>query len=139
MRRYINSQESKQILKLLKTITAIILLFTLYGCASGSSIVTGNIRPAIKQSEVKLYLDPPAQYETIGVVEASGEVTLSRQSTQDRVINELKSQAAKLGANGVLLTTSGSQSTVTPAGLYSSGSKSDKIVAQGRAIYVTKE
>ena len=40
-------------------ITALFLLAVLFGCATGSSIVTGKARPAISPSEVKIYLDPP--------------------------------------------------------------------------------
>ena len=45
--------------------------------------------------------DPPAKFETIGIVEAASEVGFPRQSAQDQAINELKG-AAKVGANGVL-------------------------------------
>lgn len=58
-------------------------------------------------------------------------------------MNELKLRATKVGANGVLLTNTGSQSVGT-AGYYSNGifyggGSSDKILAQGKAIYVIKE
>ena len=142
MKQFSNLQERKQKIRVLKTVTLILFCTVLFSCASSSSIITGNVRPAIKPSEVKIYLDSPAQYETIGVVEASGEIGFSRQSAQDKVINQLKSRAAKVGANGVLLTTTGSQSNGT-TGFYSNGifygGASDKIIAQGRAIYVIQE
>ena len=142
MRPFSNLQERKQRIRVLKSITLIFFSVVLFGCASGSSIITGNVKPAINPSEVKVYIDAPTQYETIGIVEASGEVMLSRQSTQYKVIDQLKSRAAKMGANGVLLTTTGSQSSGT-TGYFSNGifygGTSDKIIAQGRAIYVIQE
>jgi hypothetical protein len=94
------------------------------------------------RQRLKFYLEPPTQYETIGIVEASSDVELSRQAAQDRVKNKLKSKSAKVGANGLLLVAPGSQSSGT-VGHISSGiffaSTNDKITAQGKAIYVTKE
>lgn len=125
-----------------KTITVFTAFVLLFGCATGSSIITGTKRPAINPSEVTIYLDPPADYENIGIIEVSSEVGFSRQKAQDRAMEALKSRAAKVGANGVLLTNTGSQ-TVGTAGYYSNGiyfgGSSDKILAQGRAIYVIKE
>ena len=139
MRQFSELQARKQI----KIAATIFLSAVLFGCATGSSIITGVKRPAINPSEVKIYLDPPAKFETIGIVEADSEVGFSRQSAQDQAINELKKRAAKVGANGVLLTNTGSQTSGT-AGVYSNGifyggGSSDKILAQGRAIYIIQE
>ena len=101
----------------------------LIGCATGSTIVTGKVRAAIDPAEVNIYVDPPSQYETIGMVEASSEVEFSRQKAQDRVMDELKSRAAKIGANGVLLINTGSQ----PSG------EGTAITVQARAIFVIQE
>ncbi len=136
-------QVKRQSVRLLNTITVILTLTLLFGCATGSSIITGTKRPEINPSEVKIYLYPPTQYENIGIIEVKSDVVFSRQSAQDKAMNELKIRAAKVGANGVLLTNSGSQ-TVGTAGYYSNGifyggGSSDKILAQGRAIYVNKE
>lgn len=129
-------------IRVFNTITVFLALVLLFGCATGSSIITGTKRPAINPSEVTIYLDPPAEYEAIGIIEVSSEVGFSRQKAQDRAMEALKSRAAKVGANGVLLTNTGSLSGGT-AGYYSNGIfygvSSDKILAQGRAIYVIQE
>jgi hypothetical protein len=129
-------------MKVLQLIVTLILLIALFGCASGSSIVTGEKRPAISPDKVKLYLDPPAQYETIGLVEASSDVEMSAQAAQDRAINELKSQAAKIGANGVLLLNTGEKAG-DMVGFYSGGvfyaGSSETKIAKGRAIFVIQE
>ena len=131
-------------MRVLKMILVIFFFSVLFGCttATGSSILIGEARPAISPINVKIYLDPPSQYETIGLVEASGVVGFSRQETQDVVINELKIQAARIGANGILLINTGGQSGEV-TGFYSNGiffaRASDRIVTQGRAIYVIQE
>ena len=120
----------------MKTFKATVLFsyfLILVGCATGSHIITGEVRPAIEPNEVKLYLDPPSEYETIGIVEASSDVELSSQAMQDRAIQELKSQAAQIGANGVLITNTGNESKVS--GDYSYEAKT----ARGKAIFVNQK
>ena len=124
-------------------ITTLIFLFTIIiSCATSSIIMTGKARPAINPSVVTLYLDPPQKFETIAIIEASSDIEFSRQTAQDRVMNELKSRAAKIGANGVLLTTTGSQNSGS-TGFYSNGiyfsNSSEKIMGQGKAIFVIDE
>jgi hypothetical protein len=129
-------------MRIFKTITIISCLAVLVGCATGSVIITGNVRSAIDPTEVRVYLEPPSQYETIGIVEASSDVEISSQAAQDRVITELKKQAAKIGANGVLLIDVGTQSGGT-TGFYSGGvfyaGSSETKTAHGQAIYVIQE
>jgi hypothetical protein len=143
MRQFSNLQVKRQSIRVLNTITVILFFAVLFGCATGSSIITGMKRPAINPNEVKIYLDPPAKFETIGIVETASGVVFSRQAAQDYAMDELKKRAAKVGANGVLLTNTGSQAGGT-TGIYSNGffyggTSSDKILAQGRAIYVIQE
>ncbi|MDR2475629.1 MAG: hypothetical protein LBD45_07200 [Bacteroidales bacterium] len=125
-----------------KAIKIVSVIALLSGCATGSVIVTGNVRTAIDPGAVKIYLEPPAQYETIGIVEASSAVELSSQAAQDRVIAELKKRAAKIGANGIILTNIGNQSS-TSAGFYDSSffyaGVTETKNAQGKAIYVIQE
>jgi len=75
------------------------------GCATSSHVITGPVRPAISPEEVKIYSQPPPKYEEIGTLEASsrGGFRFSDQGKMDKVIERLKVEAAKLGANGVLL------------------------------------
>ena len=134
--------EHMQGIRVVEVITFVFTFTILFGCVTGSVIVTGDKKPAINPTVVKIYIDSPVQYETIGIIEASAEVGFSTQKAQDKVINKLKSQAAAIGANGVLLITSGTQSNGM-AGFYSNGifyaATSDNIVAQGKAIYVIQE
>lgn len=80
-----------------------LFLLTLISCATGSVIVTGKVRKAIDPSTVILYSQAPANYEIIALVEASSDIELSSQKAQNRAIAEIKKQAAKVGANGVII------------------------------------
>ncbi len=88
---------------------------------------------------MKIYLEPPSDYEIIGLVEASSEVEFSSQAAQNRTVEELKKQAAKIGANGVILLSSGERSSST-AGFISGGffyaDTEETKTAKGKAIYV---
>lgn len=118
----------------------IALLFT--GCATGSSILTGQQRPATNFEEVKFYLEPPAKYDVIGIVEAASDAGLTSQQSQNYAIHELKKQAAKIGANGVLIRQTGEKTSTTVGG-YGTGMiwavpvTSKTII--GTAIYVIEE
>jgi hypothetical protein len=107
-------------------------------------IITGNVRPPINITEIKLYVDPPLQYEIIGVVEASSAIGFSAhsaQEAQDRAVNELKKQAAKIGANGIILIGIGNKNATAPViigGNVVYATQRKKTV-EGQAIYVIKE
>ncbi len=65
--------------------------------------MTGQERSPIDPAAVTLYDDPPADYEVVGIVEAASDVILiSTEVAQERAFAELKEQAAKIGANGVI-------------------------------------
>ena len=111
------------------------------GCASGSAIVIGEKRAPLEPSQVKLYLEPPEDYETIGIVKASSDAGWTEQDSVNYAIEELNNQAAKLGANGVLLSATG-ETTSTVVGGYGTGYMyAVPVTAQtvtGQAIFVNK-
>jgi hypothetical protein len=77
----------------------------LAACASDSIVVTGTARPPIPPSEVRIYSRPPVAFEEVAILNTSksSAFTTGGQKTVDKVIAGLKEQAAKLGANGVIL------------------------------------
>ena len=93
-------------------ICLVAFILVLQGCAS-SSVLVGKARPAISPDKVKLYLTPPAKYEEVALLEASGEYSwaFTNQSQMNAVIDLLKEEAAKLGANGILIRTTGEGSS----------------------------
>lgn len=125
----------------IRTYIVVTLMTFLLGCASGSPIVTGTVRDPIDFNLVKLYLDPPEKYEKVAIVKASSDAGWTEQGSQDYAVEELKKQAAKLGANGVLLTGTGKNvSTIintNPDGTSYSIPVSEQAVT-GVAIYVSE-
>src|ERR1700676_5804040 len=77
----------------------------LAACAPSSHILVGTARPPIAPSEVKIYSQPPPSFEEIAILDASANSMFGAggQGSVDKVIQRLKEQAAKLGANGILL------------------------------------
>lgn len=84
----------------------LVLALGLAGCATSSHVLTGAARPAISPDQVKLYSEPPqGRYDQIAVIDAisSQSFAFSSQQKTDKVIARLKEEAAKLGANGIVL------------------------------------
>ena len=77
----------------------------LLGCATSSHVMIGKARPPISPESVRVYLQPPPQYEEIAALDATsqGSMAITSQQNMDKAIARLKEEAAKLGANGVLL------------------------------------
>lgn len=74
-------------------------------CTSSSELI-GAARPPTSADQVRLYLEPPRQpYDQIAIVNASSKRSLafSASGKADVVISRLKEEAAKLGANGIVL------------------------------------
>jgi hypothetical protein len=107
------------------------------GCASGSVIVTGTTRPPVRADSVKIYLDPPAEYETIGLVQAESNSGFTKQGDTDYAVKELKRRAAKIGANGVLILSTGTKSQVVV--VRGTGGSSNSQTVEGRAIFVPEK
>jgi hypothetical protein len=87
-----------------------IAVSALAGCAGTSQVITGQPRTPVNPAEVELYTSEPPQYEEIAVIEAHsrGSFAVGEQNKLDAVIGRLKKAAAALGANGVLLQSTGS-------------------------------
>jgi hypothetical protein len=110
--------------------------------------VTGTPRPPIAAADVRVYAEPPAEYEVIALLESTPSSAWTDQGRQDAAVADLKEKAAKLGANGVLITGATDSGGERGAGVgVSSGggvgvgigmSKASKAVF-GKAIFVTRE
>jgi hypothetical protein len=84
----------------------------LLGCAS-SHVMIGEARPPISPDQVKLYLHPPEKYEEIAIIDASSRrsIVFTDQQKMNKVIARLKEEAAKVGANGILIQGTGDEQT----------------------------
>lgn len=133
---------------LMKLAWGLVFALLLSGCAS-SHVLVGQTRPAISAEQVKVYLEPPAQYETIALLEASnrGKLNFTEQGRTNTVLWRLKEEAAALGANGLLLQGMGNQyaGSVGTGNAWASGNSAYGIgfssavtnrVGNGLAIYV---
>ena len=121
-----------------------------------SHVLVGTPRAPTTPDQVKIYTHPPAEFEQIALLDASsqGSWTWSNQAQTEKAIERLKQEAAKLGANGILLQgvekiQTGSVGGGVGSSSYSPSSASGGTVgggfgltnqeAKGVAIYVTKE
>ena len=120
-------------------IFGVLLLTILFSCstAEGTALVTGKERAAISPDKVVIYAEPPAKYEVIGIVTASSDSGWTEQEDLNYAIEELKKQAAKIGANGVLLENvrTAESGGVISYGVYVPISAKE---VSGKAIYVYK-
>lgn len=132
----------------MRLLCSLLLVVFLAACAS-SHIITGKTRPPIPPEQVRIYSAPPSGFEEIALIESSsrGSFSISDQGKTDTVIERLKEEAGKLGANGVLLELTGSESSggvmtgVSSGGAnarYGTGIYTQALhkVGKGRAIYV---
>lgn len=111
-------------------------------CASGTAIVTGNRRPPVAAESVQIFLNAPPEYQTIAIVSATSRTGFTPQQSLDYALEELRRQAAALGANGVLLESAGQGSgpvvgTVSGNTVIMTGGSHPNIQeVRGRAIFV---
>jgi uncharacterized protein YbjQ (UPF0145 family) len=87
---------------------------------------------------VKIYLEPPATFDVIGLVDATSDAGWTQQGSLNYAIEELKKQAAKLGANGVLIVATGETTTGVVSGQNYAIPVTGKTV-HGKAIFVNDE
>jgi hypothetical protein len=132
---------------------ATVLAMGLAACAPSSHILVGTAHPPISPSEVRIYPQPPPTFEQIAILSASANSMFGTggQGSVDKVIQRLKEQAAKLGANGIILEGMSDRETGSLGGGSGSSSYSRnsavgvgvggslgifKKTGQGRAIFV---
>lgn len=93
-----------------RAVAAFTMLVALGACSGPSHIMLGKSRPPTDPASVKVYAQPPARFEEIAIVEASGSAfTIGSQRRTDALVERLKEEAAKVGANGLLLREMGSE------------------------------
>jgi hypothetical protein len=68
-------------------------------------VLIGTARPARPPSEVKIYSSAPPKFEEIAVLGASNKTLFNTggQRSTDKVVGRLQAEAARLGANGLIL------------------------------------
>jgi hypothetical protein len=133
-------------------IASVSAMLALTACATSSVTLTGMSRPSISPEEVRVYTSAPTSFEEVALLRASRKsVGAGGEKAIEKVIDEMRAQAAKLGANGLLLEDfSDAQSLILDTGVGSdtythNGSISlgvggaigiIKKTGQGRAIFI---
>jgi len=84
-------------------ITAACLALALAGCASSSRVMLGAARPPVDAAQVQVYATAPAGSTEIAQIETTSAVGFGTQGQTDAALARLKEEAAKLGANGVVV------------------------------------
>jgi hypothetical protein len=122
----------------IKSAVGLLAFLAIAGCADGTSVVTGQPRPAIVPTQVQLYVTPPeAPFEVIALVSAQSSSGWTNQQSIDYAVDELKNQAAAVGANGIILGQPGSK----VGGFVMSGNFAipyDEQTVSGSAIYISR-
>lgn len=77
----------------------------------------------------------------IAIVKASSDAGLTQQGSLDFAVEELKKQAAKVGANAVVLTSRGTSTKTYGVPVYGGGtiiSSSESEIIQGVAVWINR-
>ena len=124
----------------MRTFLITVVAAVLVGCASGSALVTGETRPAIEDyTTVTILTEMPEGAEQIAIVQATSGSGWTQQQKLDYAVEELQQQAARIGANAVVITDRDTSTQVisVPAAdgstIVTSGNKE---VVEGIAIWV---
>ena len=84
-------------------VAALTAVFLLAGCAGASKVMVGQARPPIDPAQVRIYTSVPPGAQEIAQIEANSAIGFGTQGQTDSAVARLKSEAAALGANGVVL------------------------------------
>ena len=95
---------SSEMKYLLPTAATILIGSLLASCGTNVTML-GPARPAISPAAVRIYQVPPRHFEQVAIINSSAGTTwiFPNHDSIDEAMGELRSQAAALGANGVLL------------------------------------
>jgi hypothetical protein len=90
-------------LKRALSIIPIVCLLASYALAS--TIMVGEPRPPTNPANVKVFMEPPRKFDRIAIIRkgSSGAWAFSDQGQVDEAIAKIRVEAAKVGANGILL------------------------------------
>ena len=84
------------------SVTSLVCLLTAY--ASASTVMVGEPRPPTTVGNVKVYMEPPRKFDRIAIIRKGSSSWAFEDQTQiDEAIARIKVEAAKVGANGILL------------------------------------
>ena len=119
----------------MKTLLVAVMAAVLVGCATGSALVTGTARPPIEDfTTVTILTEMPEGAEQIAIVKATSAGGWTEQQKLDYAVEELKQQAAKVGANAIVITGRDTETGVTSSG--DTVTSYNKEIVEAVAVYV---
>jgi uncharacterized protein YbjQ (UPF0145 family) len=131
----------------MKSVGTLLVAFAIVitaGCTimDGNAIVTGITRSPISPEAVRLYRTAPDNFEEIAMVSASAGHDFKKDSSLiNSAIQRLKEEAAKVGANGVILTKIDGRDAATVITSYGSATATGtggSAYATGNAVSVNR-
>ncbi|MFA0924344.1 hypothetical protein [Xanthomonas fragariae] len=90
-------------------VIAAALAMLLASCASSSKVMLGRARAPIDPAQVQVYSNAPVGSVEIAQLESTSAAGFGTQGQTDAAVQRLKREAAKLGANGVVIVGVGSE------------------------------
>jgi hypothetical protein len=99
--------------KLLSRFSILPAVLLLCSCGSTHVIMVGEARPATTPDAVRVYFTPPRHFQRIAIIRSSSGASwaFTDREQVDEAIAKIKEEAAKLGANGILLEAIGTTSS----------------------------
>jgi hypothetical protein len=79
------------------------ILILAAGCSTSSHKASGKFHPAISPDDVVIYTFMPARAQIVGTVRVNSFYGATWQQASDDALDKLKIEAAKLGANGIVM------------------------------------
>ncbi len=87
----------------------------LAGCATGTTLVTGQARAPTDPASVTVYLqEPTTPYEVVGAVASTSVLGVNAQANLDRAMTDIKARAASMGATAVIIDYMGTPGGASP-------------------------
>lgn len=96
----------------MKNITYIITLAVMVfvaGCTTGTHQVTGTLRPPVPPEAVMIYHQMPDHAQVVGTITADSYGGLTLTDANGDALQKLRTEAGRMGANGVVLNATNDQ------------------------------
>ena len=95
------------------SLPALLIPLLLCSCGSTHTIMVAQPRPATFADQIRVYYTAPRHFERIAIINSSSGPTwgVTTKGQLDDAIAKLKEEAARLGANGILIEGTGTSSS----------------------------
>lgn len=117
-----------------------VLVAAILSACSTAHVVVGQVRPATNADSIKTYLNPPKKYDVIALIttDSNASFRFSAQGKVNAAMSRARKDAAKLGANGLLLQDLGESGSVSVgSGTATAYSAGNTVTATGTSLGVS--